>query len=55
MDLGLGYASGIDHPLISVIHGVPLFRAVYGGFGTNYYFEVSKLKKTHTPRFKILC
>ena len=32
-----------------VFHGVSLFRAVHrGGLGTNYYFEVRKLKKTHT-------
>ena len=34
-----------DEPLF---YGVSLFRAVYGGLSTNYYFEVRMLKKqTH--------
>ena len=48
-----GYINERDRPVSDdflnfLIHGVSLFRAVYGGHGTNYYLEVSELKKqTH--------
>ena len=45
-----GYINERDRPVSDepLIHGVSLFRAVYGGLSTNYYFEVSMLKKqTH--------